>query len=126
MKTNLFFGALLTTLALGLNACSDDFLYTENRDSWYMTDTVELAGHVTDYTIKLSIKEAKNRSYTVLIYPKWIKLESKTGSFISGDTYITLKTTNEDLFTSGPYIGRLVFDVEKMGYVQLITRYRNP
>lgn len=125
MKPTALISALLIAMVMGLASCSDDFLNVEDKDTWYSTDTLELSGHLSDVTVRLTIKEAKNKSYTVMIYPKWINLEAKSGNFIHGETTITLGTTNEDLFPLGPYIGMLVFEVDKLGYVQVMTRYRH-
>lgn len=124
MKPAAFISVLLIAMAVGLGACSDDFLDMEGKDTWYTTDTLELTGHLTDFTVRLNIPEAKSHAYTVMIFPKWIKLESMTGSFISGKAYITFETTNEDQYKSQPYVGMLLLEVEKLGYVQMITRYR--
>jgi hypothetical protein len=124
MKATLWILALLVGATLIWGACSDDFLITEDKENYIMTDTLDLVGHVADYTIQINIPQAKNSAYTVMVYPKWIELEYFEGCFEDGYAYITLSTANEDLFPSQEYIGNLVLDIGDFGYLQLVSRYR--
>lgn len=118
------FWSLVLLMVVVLGACSDDFLKTEDKESYILTDTLELVGHITDYTIQLGIPEAKNSAYTIMIYPKWIQPEYMEGRFEDGYAYITLSTANEDIFSTQEYVGNMVFDIENFGYLQLVSKFR--
>jgi hypothetical protein len=114
---------LLVITGMTIIACNDDFLKTEDKKSYIMTDTLELSGYMADASFSLNIPEAKNSAYQIMIYPKWFSPQSFRGNFENGMLYVTFSTAHESDYASQVYIGSLVLDIDGFGYLEFVTRY---
>jgi hypothetical protein len=124
MKTvHLISAAILAASGLFIISCNDDYLKTEDKKSYIMTDTLDLYPQITDQDITLNISEAHNSPYTVMIYPKWLDLSPMHGKFTDGKLVFTLSTTKEADYNSGIFLGNIVIDIADFGYLQFVTRY---
>jgi hypothetical protein len=126
MKATLTHITIFSVFALFLGSCNDDFLETEYKDSYILTDTLKLTGHVEDFTIQLGIQEAGNSAYNVMMYPKWIGFEEMDGRFTNGVVQFAIHTANEDQYTAQDYTGSIVLDIRDFGYIEIVTQYLNP
>lgn len=124
MKTvQLISVAILAIIGIFLSSCNDDYLKVEDKDSYIITDTLELYPQIRNETIQLNIAEAQNSSYTVVVYPKWLDLAPMHGKLENGQLVFTLSTTHEADYNSGIYLGNIVIDIGDFGYLQFVTRY---
>jgi len=123
ISRNLYIAVLL--IAFLWAGCSNDFLETEEKNSYWLSDTLELAGQVRDVYLPLNIPEAENSPFTVMVYPKWIDLDPMKGNFSNGLLNLNFSTTNEQDYSAGNFSGSLIIDIRDFGYLGITIKFLN-
>ena len=117
--------SLLCFVTILLVTCNDDYLTK--------TDTIipiEAIIYVSPDWISDSYQvvwdKAKNAQYSIESAPEWLKLNSKTGNFLNGVTYISCSAIRQDDFLNvGIYNATIVLNVEGIGLCSMQVGYIN-
>lgn len=99
--------------------CSDGYLKDEPVIQVFFPEAVYVSNESELQFLSLDISEAKNASYQIRQYPKWMEFQQMNGTFSDGKTTLYFNIKPEELQNYGENSGELMISVQGFGLVQV-------
>ena len=85
----------LLLIAISAISCSDDFLSSNNRVVYYLTDTLFVTSAQDNVVASVPLGVNVNSAYTIRIQPKWLSFSSMHGKVTDGSASFSFSIVKE-------------------------------